>query len=555
MHIGDYEVQLGDRAVRVLLADLQEHLTPDQLAEQLWDEHRSDLTVADMLIVRPPVDHALADPMPLVSGMQMVFARAGKLPVFLLTSHDFRHNLSPNIHEGVEDPLSEDDRLRLLPLLRQAELASIALDSNAVLRADGPTIFRAPSKEYCRKFFRAGNVQKHRGTVDVFFFWMLPWLKDCHAIVADTWTISSIALNATRLLARYSPNQGRCKVDMLAEYLDGSPEAEAAADAVYDRVTHGTSGVILTIFSACMTGDAARRVETVASRHSGDSITQRFGALYNLDANLPIECLCELFKHCEPKSFEHARSLPSDADETQVIDIDKTIYFPSVIKESLVVADDRVARPARQFFTDYGHSGALFVHRDSYVADKKFRHHAIYPDLSAMLKVNGFQQKFRQKLAQLNRLPSVIVTPPHAAGRALASFARDVLTTLGGGSVVRSWEHLDLVFARDITPAEDELKNVLLQLDQDASILLLDDVSVTGGRFMRYQKSLRNLDGDNSGYKGQIHYFVGLARPEREADWEKRTRDLQYRSGNSLKHTLSYVEFLLLPDWDEKRCP
>ncbi len=555
MQIGNYELKLGEKQIRILLADLQEHLTPNRLAEQLWEERRSDLTVADILIIRPQVDRAVEDINTLLPSMQMVFDRAGKLPVFLLTSHDFRHYLSVNIHPDVDDPLSEADRQLLVPLIRQAELAEIALTSNAILRAEGPTIFRAPSKEYCRHFFRAGNIQKHRGTVDVFFFWMLPWLKSCHAIVSDTWTISSIALNASRLLARYSPDQGRCKVDMLADYLDGAPEAESAADAVLERIAHDTTGVILALFSACMTGEAANRLAAIASKHIGQGADLRIGALYNLDGNIPIECLCELHKYCDEGAFEHSKTLPETAHETQIVDIDKTIYFPSVIKESLVVADDRVARLARRFFEDYGASGAFFVHRDSYVADKRYRHHAIYPDLLIMLKNDVFQQKFRQKLALLNRLPSIIISPPHEAGKELAKFACGILSALSGGRAVRHWEHLNLVFPRDPNPTEEELRNVLLQLDENAAILLLDDVSVTGSRFMRYQRSLRNLDGNNNGYKGQIHYMVGLARPENKNDWERRVRDFEYRSGSLPKHTLNSVEFLLLPDWDEQRCP
>lgn len=79
--------------------------------------------------------------------------------------------------------------------------------------------------------------------------------------------------------------------------------------------------------------------------------------------------------------------------------------------------------------------------------------------------------------------------------------------------------------------------------------MVLDDVSVTGRRLSRYSTSLRNL------FRGQIHYVVGLARPEQPDAWTKRVRDLVYRHGSGSKHTVNFIEFLLLPDWDEVCCP
>jgi hypothetical protein len=547
MNIGDYDICLGDKKLRILLADWQEHLTSENLAEQLWTEHRQELTVIDCLIIRPPVDHPVLDVAPIVEALSPVFRRVEKRPVYLLTSHAFHHSLSGNVHSGVDDLLTIEQRNDLLPLLRQTELASIAILSNAILKAEGPTMFRAPSKEYCKQFFRAGNVQKHRGTVDAFFFWMLPWLKNCHALVADTWTISSIALNTSRLLARYAPELGRCKVDMLAEYLDGSPEAESAADAVFNRVLHGTAGVVLTLFSACMTGGAAGRLLALTDRHECSNVIFRFGALYNLNSNLPIECLCELFKECEPECFAHSKELTDR--EVHVIDIDKTIYFPTVTKETVVDIDDPVAKPAKAFFAEYGTAGAFFVHRDSHVAGKPFRHHAIYPDLLVLMKVERFKVAFRKVLAQLDTVPALVITPPHEAGKAMADFACTFLTTLRD-LPVRQWQHLDLVFPREPEPSDDELKQVLHQMNHQSSILILDDVSVSGDRLDRYSKSLRDLE-----FKGQIHYMVGLARPVRQSKWDKLKRNLQYRDGHAKKHTLGYVEFLLLPDWDSDRCP
>jgi hypothetical protein len=543
MLAASYETVIRGRALRVLLVDMQEHVSPTRLAEQLYGQTRNELTVADVLVIRPPIDRPVADANEVVEHMQPVFERVAKLPVHLLTSKGFRHELSKNVHPDVDELIADEERLELLTALQQIELAEIARQSKAVIDTRGATMFRTPSKSYCHRFLRAGNVQINRATLDVFFFWMLPWLQDCHAIVAESWTISSLVLNATRLLARYSPDQGRCKVEMLAAYYDASSEAEITAEAILERALHTSQGAALVVFSACMSGKAVSRLKAITERHCPAGLTARFVSLYNLAENLPIDCLCDLFRHMPADFFRHYEELPASPHEIRVIDIDRVTYFPSVIHEVKVSIQEADALPARQFFEDYGAANAFLVHRDSYVAGQKYRHHAIYPEISALLKQDCFKERLRTKLAGLDKRPELIVIPPHGAGRELAEFASAFL----GSIPVR--EHLDLVFPREPSAQEEDLLRKLQAMNDSSAILVLDDVSVTGNRLSRYQRSLRDF------FRGQIHYFVGLARPEKLDSWTRRTRELRYRKGFALKHTVTTVELLVLPDWDEACCP
>lgn len=549
MLVRSFDIRLGDRAVRLLLADLQEHVTPGILSEYLYVQCRNELTVADALVIRPAVDQPIVDVHSIVDKLAPIFERVPKVPVHLLTSSEFRHKLSANVHPRAEDVLSEIERNDLVPALRQAELTQIAHETRALMRADSATIFRTPSKSYCYTFLRAGNVQITRQTLDVFFFWMLPWLENCHAILAETWTISSIVLNATRLLARYAPSQGRCKVEMLCDYYDRSAQAEIAAESVLARLLYGIEGRLLVVFSACMSGRAVAGVRELVQRYLRPEMTCQFGSLYNLVDGLEIESLCELCKEVPRDTFKHHTVIPAQQQELAVVDIDRATYFPSAVNQMEVGVDRKTARHAEQFFKDYGHLDVFSVHRDSYVAGQRFRHHAIHPDVVVLLQDSKFQRRLKNKLIALEAPPSLILTPPHEAGRELARFGAAFLNSQLNTEVL-VFEHLDLVFSQGRSQFETDLINALSRLDDSAAILVLDDVSVSGNRLARYQRSLRDL-----GFAGQVHYLVGLARPQRAEDWENRAKKFGYREGGRLQHTLNYVEIIILPDWDETLCP
>jgi hypothetical protein len=549
MQTGIFDLTVHERSMRLLLVDFMEHWTGHKLAEQLYSEHRNDLTVVDAILIRPPVDQPVQVPTNFKNELVAVFERAPKLSVHLLASNRFRIYVSENLHDGVADPFTPEEREALVPLLRQAELAEIAARrTHAVFSAEGRTWFRAPSKAYCKHFLRAGNVQMHRATLDTFFFWLLPWLENAHAVVSDSWTVSSILLNCGRLLSRYDPDHGRCKVDMLSRYHDGTISVEEATDEVLERVLHRCAGVVLGVFSACMTGRSVERLQATMNRHLQTGQHLKIVSLFNLEPGLPVETLCELHRVFPENAFRHYDQLPDGTPETHVVDIDRMTYFPSVMKEGVVRVDLANAAPAKDFFTRYAGSGAFFVHRDSYVSGQKIRHHAIFPDLAVLIEHPAFKDRFRAVLTALGSTPKIIVVPPHESGAKLAEFAATVFKETSGlrPEIV---SHLDLNISRSTAAGDITICRRLKEIPETDSILVLDDVSVTGDRLTRFQKSLRDID-----FKGQIHYLVGLARPQRQALWDRRVRDLRHRAVQP-KHTVSYVEFLVLPDWDEKSCP
>lgn len=542
-----YDLRLNGAGLRVLFADCPEHVSYANLAGNLYTANRNEITTSDLVVIRPRVDQGLSLPLAPIPGLQPVVERVERLPVHLLFSADYQHHLSKNVNSAVPEILPDNERAKLLPLLREAELLRLAQHSHAILPVSGGCIFHAPSKKYCNQFLRVGNIQRHRAALDAFFFWMLPWLRECGAILTETWTISSLALNATRLLLRYDPRVPRCKMDMLATYHDDSPEAARETEEVLQRITFGTEGRVLVLISACMSGRAIAQLGATVERLWLDRGKFQFVSLYNLRPSLPNETLCDLSALVDEGAFECFDDIPEAQIGSDVIDIDRTTYFPLEVKERLIPITIAVAEPSRKFFDQYG-SGVFSVHRDSYVGEQKWRHHAIYPDVIRLLGHPVFKGKLVQKLAGFDEHLKLIVTPPHQAGKVLGKFAQDALGEVNG-AYVPLYHHITLNFAGQMTAEEAEIRHQLAACSQADAILIVDDVSVTGGRLTRYQKSLRDL-----GYRGRIHYMVGIARPESDQQWQRRHRDLTHRDILP-KNTLDSIEHIVLPDWNEEECP
>lgn len=545
-----FDILLDGTELQVLLVTCGDHASLTDTAEQLYNQNRTDITNADLLVIRPCVSQPLQ--LDSVHSQEWIdfIQRAERLPLHILYSMEYAHQLSGNLNRSVNDIVTSAQLPQLLELLRESELRGLAYESHAILRAADSCVFRAPSKKYCRLFIRVGNVQRDKATLDAFFFWMLPWLKDCRAILTETWSISSIALNAAQMLTRYDPDVQHCRVEMLASYQDGSAEVSCETEKVIRRITVELNGAVLVLVSACMSGYAMASLEE--SICSIDAIPERFRylCLYKLRPSISVQALCDLSGVESDLSFECFDHLPDQQHEMSVVDIDPASYFPLTIQEKVVNLKADVARPIKELLDTYKQAGIFSVHRYSYLrGSQRLRHHAVYVDTTPLLKHPTFLHRLRSTLLSLINPPSLIITPPHEAGEALGRVAQEMLSA-AIGEEVQLFHHLHLNFPKERNADDDRMFHAIRAVKDIHAVLILDDVSVTGRRLMRYQKSLRDID-----YSGQIHYMVGIARPEDDEHWERRSRDLARRSGPGPKHTLSYVEKIVLPNWDEKDCP
>ena len=351
--------------------------------------------------------------------------------------------------------------------------------------------------------------------------------------------LGSIALNASRLLGKYNPeNNTLVRVEMLDHYLDGRMETRDELKEILLRVSDGFQKPFLSLFSTTMTGKSLEYFSSALSSMGCPPELPKYLVLFHLGSG-PITvngtdtlALCDLSDKI-PSQIEQ-----TDREGKTVVEIDTTTYFPVFVKEKEVRLNKSVASKHTTFFNRYKDQEAIRIHADSYVGGQKFRHHGIYLDVSKMLENGDFLKEFKQLIDNLNPPPEMILVPPHDAGKKLADTAVGHLAKKIGQrpEVI---EHLDLNLVNTFRE----------QINNCTTLLVLDDVMTTGSRFRGYQKQLRELE-----FRGRIHYRAGVSRMSSDKETSEITNTLSPNSFGQ-DHTVDFVENIVLPNWDDKSCP
>ena len=305
-------ISAGGREMHGMMVNAPDplHHPPAWLADFVYREHPADKSVATFVIVRPPVDQAMTPDDFRASLFPALQERLPSLPIYLLSSEAFCHRLSDNFNWLANDPLLGVDRMALIDSVRQQELAMYALNSNALLKMTGNRYFRAPSLKYCQCFMRVGNIQTSRSAVDAVFYWLLPWLKDCSAIIAESWTVSSTVLNAARLLARYDPvNHLRCRVDMLSAYHDRSAPLQFEAEEILRRVLPRKSDKVLIFVSSCMSGGLVNRLKETFRAADVHDTQWECATLFSLGESHDVPALCDATQFVSNDGFKFHEEL------------------------------------------------------------------------------------------------------------------------------------------------------------------------------------------------------------------------------------------------------
>ncbi len=533
-----------------MLVDLADFESPADLADQNYAEAPDQLASAEVIVVRlnsrPPDGDVETWAKGHLSPLHA--ERAPRASVHLLYLRDLVVGLTGNLGSAPGLLADEDQRTLFIDWLRAEELREFVRRSSAMFPSKGNIHYRSPSKQYCNVFLRVGNVQMGRHQIDVISFWLLPYMRGAAALLTDTWSISSIALNTLRLLSLHEPSRGPSDFDMLTCYQDGTLDVSSDTRLVLRHLSRRGQRRVLFVVSTVMSGASLRRLRADIASAGLDQSSFDFVSIYKLDKGCDISCLCDLSEGLDGETFEsHLEPRPGST----IVEIDPHTYFPLHVVEQFVGLDkaDQEKKiginSAKDFVDSYRGSSSISVHRNATDANGiKLRHHAVYLDVAKMLDVERFRERFSRCLDVHKAVPTAIVIPPHEAASHMADFAMGHFEKHFGSKP-------PLIVHGQLSALEESWSRAPFEAaGVDDFILILDDVSTTGGTLMAYQKNLREI------YQGRIHYLVGVARPPTQKEWAIRGRNLRYRAGQQdRQHVLSAIETFHLPDWQEQDCP
>jgi hypothetical protein len=553
-----------DSLLEVQVVQLQPGMHLFELFDAIYKQRLDGRLRTEALIVRLPVDQSWSE-LELVKmstakskflfkpnrgGFSSIFDRVRDRSVHLLASSNGEHFLTGNVN-----PLLPNDALLFYGVsgatavlsIRRAELAYLLEQSRAVLPSPGGSAYRAPNGVLVDRFVRVGNIQYSKESIDSLFFWLLPYLIRSDGILVDTWSISSLALNSSILLGRYLRTRP-IPVSMLPHYHDGSPHNQEKLRPIVEQLCRdiklSSPGAesVLCLISATHSGRLAEVLGGIFVS-SQVAIIPNFVALFSLSPT-KLPSLYDL------SSDARFRPVISDMAVRKPIDIDPQIYFPISFRDEEIIVTKRAVDRYREFFDRYAGHDIIRVHYTDGNVSSRPRHHAIYVETKNLTQISIFTERLNMKLSGLLHPPIAIVSPPHPAGVMLVQHAAQYLAAVFGASPP-VFHHENLYFPDTYMTAEEErLRKILVLADESASLLILDDVCITGTRLSQFQRYARTV-----GYRGRIDYLVGIARPPSEQVWNNLKRYLSFRGTGQALHSVDCVEIVVLPDWREDACP
>ena len=550
------------------------------LQEYVHGEANQQRMSSDFILIRLPVDlnkkvtDLNFENFHFSDGHDLLISRIGGIPAYLLGSHDFIPYISDNFNKNSDCIISmaEIPHEALIESLRISELSAFAENGHALFLAPRGSKFRAPSGEEREYFLRVGNIQADDAAVGAVFFWLLPHLRKCKAILAETWSISTIAHNAASSLWRYSDQKGDIpRVGMMSSYIGednlGRKELLESVEKLHSMAKNSTAELgtdelkpenILFLVSASQSGRTIQNLKQIILEMYGKNVAPNIVTIYKLGeagATTNGVVLCDL---SEMLSKMMIPNLQLDSKYKSSIKIDESAYFPMSPMENEIEIRLKQTEINKGFFDRYRGTGTLQVHR-TYRGDGLRRHHGIYIDVMKLIGSECFVAKLEKRLNELKSLPAVIVFPNHECGTFLAERAREFFWKKSG-RCIQAFSSSHLYFGNVLSSHESQLLGCLQKCGIQDSILIVDDVLITGSRISSYMKNLRGAYGNRPVFEGRIDCVIGVARPEGEDVWKQAARMFEFRSGidftnEAEKHQLVSVEELWLPNLDETECP
>ena len=536
--------------------------TVEDVLDDVYDRDTDIRQGTDLLILRLPVDQQwdpdlFAGAMPATVGGALVellggsdvataFARVDDRPVHLLHSFRGRHLLSKNVNPRFPAlPIADMPLNAVIEDVQVAELDHLIEKSRAVISAAPGTVFEAPSGRLVRHFIRVGNIQYSRDAVDALFFWLLPHLHRCAAILVDTWSISSVAFNIAALCQRYFGGGPR-RVELLPDYIDSANSSDLRAREVVERLvreapTDAALDRIVCLISATQSGSL--RV-TLGSIMAGG--LDRFHAYYIAIFALGETEMPALRRLDQDGRFRLLDDVLDVADPEHRIQIDRQVYFPLIFRDEVVEITQPTTVPSRSVVDALAGRSILQVHR-TVTRNQRARHHGIHIATERLTELPGLPELIAAALADVGKTPVRLVAPQGRGPELLVALVDEHLRSRGMQAAILL--HPTLHLAEDAKGEEAVARQAIREAGEDDELIVVIDSWVNDASLSQYQRSLRN-----EGFAGRIHYLIGIACPSSPQGWD-RTRRRLGRRGGLPSHKVKALLELPLPDWRDADCP
>ena len=372
---------------------------------------------------------------------------------------------------------------------------------------------------------RVADAIRSTDALDRIAFWLLPTIATAEAVLVDTSTILAVTIRALQLNGLDTP----------FECLESHPEHERlGAREVLNRLLAGIRGdaEIVCIVSVSDGGRLIERVGQFLGDVAKGVINVRFVAIYAFGpqpANAEILCPLEV-----RREIQAAEQCTWCTAESKAIPVDPRLYYPRGMQETQIALRQEHFSDVSEFFERYrGLTGCFTVHRED---RNDGRHHAFDIDVKVLMSVRVFQERYRQRLRQIEPLPQLVVTPAHAAGRVLGRIASEVLGI----------PHMayDSLYALDsVAAAQRSL------LPGASGILVVDDAMISGSRISEYNRAMR----EHCRSLRAVTFLVGLDRTPTADFWKQERIGLTKHAPWNAQ--VMAVETFHLPKWDARICP
>jgi hypothetical protein len=509
----------------------------DALVEELYSRFSISNNQLNVLIIRKSYDTSLSDNPDFTDLALRFLSRFSHCELRVLYSTQYAHRLSDNLNPGCSF-LNFQPPGAFLTHLRETELRWMAEKSGACYKRHSGVLYRTPSGILSRCYFRAGCVQTSAAAIGALTYWLLPYAQGCTTILTETWSISSTGINTARVLAHYLGTETSIKVnyETLSNYLDDAQYTDDGLRNALVRIALRSSGRILFLVSANMTGGLISRFRRLMTELNIDNDRISIIALYKLGRGIHGEHLCDL---SEAENVDFSPISEDEVSGSRTIVVDERSYYPSPVQEKVLRIRVAEANVHRDFFNAYAGKQAFSVHYERRIYGVP-HHDGIHVDVAKLMEAPRFLDRLRLILPQLGSHPNRIITRDTDGARAFARLVASqyqdtvpIVVHAGGTDAVAS-------------PAGQGLADLTAQ----DHVLVVDDATATGSQLRQYQLMMRDVR-----FPGRIHYLVGVGRPASDAEWNALERQLAYRNGSNEKHTLHAVERILLPRWTRITCP